>query len=162
MVKVKELHLPPEQQASHLQRVMGFIQIIYDRYCSILTISTILFPDVDLCRSVVCGSESLSQLCCLLVSSELVALIVVCPEQKLGLPKVCIQLFLRDLEFIFGFLSSNCYDKGTFNTPPPLLSLHPQKPQISFCYHFLFTLMAVMIHRWLKLGNYRLAKGCCT
>ena len=161
LVKVKELDLPPEQQASHLQRVMSFIQIIYDRYCSISTITTILFPDVDLCRSVVCGSESLSQL------SSLGVFRVGCLDcglswAEIGPTKGMYSTFLSDLEFIFGFLSSNCYDKGTFN--PPLLSLTPpqQKPQISFCYYFLFTLMAAMIDRWLKFGNYRLAKGCCT
>ena len=35
--------------------------------------------------------------------------------------------FLRDLEFIFGFLSSNCYDKGTFNTPPFIPTPPPTK-----------------------------------
>ena len=44
--------------------------------------------------------------------------------------------FLRDLEFIFGFFGSNCYDKGTFNTP--LLSLTP--PQTKTTDFFLLLL----------------------
>ena len=141
MVKVKDLDLPPEQQASHLQRVMSFIQIIYDRYCSILTISTILFPDVDLCQSVVCGFESLSQL------SSLGVFRVGCLDcgfslAEIGPVKGMYSTFLRDLEFIFGFLSSDCYDRGdrgTFNTsifypyPPPKKKKKRFLSVITFC-----------------------------
>ena len=145
MVKVKDLDLPPEQQASHLQRVMSLIQIIYDRYCSMLTISTILFPDADLCRSVVCWLESLSQL------SSLGVFRVGCLDCGLSLAEIgpakgMYSTFLRDLEFIFGFLSSNCYDKGTFNTspiypytpPPPNTHTHTQDTDFFLLFFFVY------------------------
>ena len=143
MVKVKDLDLPPEQQASHLHRIMSFIQIIYDRQCSILTISTILFPDVDLCRSVVCGSESLSQLSSLGVF-RVGSLDCGLPRAETGPAKGMYSTFLRDMEIIFGVLSSNCYAKSTFNPPPhftpkPIAPL--QKTQISFLSVITFCLL---------------------
>ena len=110
------------------------------------------FSDVDLCRSVFCGSESLSQLSSLGVF-RVCSLDCGLSWAETGPAKGMYSTLLRDLEFIFGFFfSSNRYAKGTFNLPPLPLTPPPtptpphpppkkkkkKKKQISFCYYFLY------------------------
>ena len=141
--------MAPEQQASHLQRVMSFIQIIYDRYCSILTISTILFR---------CRSMSVS---CLRVGVSVTVVVSWCLQSLFPLLWFVLSRNWACQRYVFNFIkgfgiyiwvffSSNRYAKGTFNLPPLPLTPPPtptpprptppppQKKQISFCYYFLY------------------------
>ena len=143
---------------------MSFIQIIYDRYCSILTISTILFR----CRSMSVSFLRVGVSVAVVVSWCLQSLF---PWLWFVLSRnwACQRYVFNFIKgfgiYIWVFFSSNRYAKGTFNlpplplTPPPTPTPPHPPPQkkkkknrflsvITFC-----ILMAAMIHRWLKIGK---------